>query len=303
LLRVPASDRLIVATFAEWRIFRRSRIKAERDKLTDSSIKWAQARIRVAAAFLGWLTGRSKTLEAVTQSDVDLWLTETPMTTRYVIRDFLVWTNRRKYTYYLKAPQRPSGEPALFVDDDERWKEIEHLLADRTLRNEVRLIALLSLIFAQQVSRICRLSNALIADRRNDVFITFGRDPVKMPPALAVIVRHQLEAALTNPKSLRPDGARWLFPGGHFGAHVSPSAVQRSLTRIGIKSRPTRNSALMSLAAQLQAGIVASAFGLHVNTAIAWADAAGATFNRHVARRSLQGQRRTGRSKSTMRFR
>jgi transposase InsO family protein len=212
LQNVPASDRLFLATFAEWRILRRVRNKAERGRLTDAGIKWAQSRIRAAAAFLAWLRERGKSLERASQPDVDLWLADRRVTTRYVVRDFLIWTNARKCSDRLGIPTRSGDEPAMLMDEKQRWREIEKLLVDRTLRNEVRLIALLSLVFAQHVSRVCRLIDALVDDRAGDVLITFGRDPIRMPPGLAVVLREQLRAARSNPKALRPDGKRWLFP-------------------------------------------------------------------------------------------
>lgn len=165
LQNVPASDRLFLATFAEWRILRRVRNKAERGRLTDAGIKWAQSRIRAAAAFLAWLRERGKSLERASQPDVDLWLADRRVTTRYVVRDFLIWTNARKCSDRLDIPTRSGDEPAMLMDEKQRWREIEKLLVDRTLRNEVRLIALLSLVFAQHVSRVCRLIDALVDDR------------------------------------------------------------------------------------------------------------------------------------------
>lgn len=44
------------------------------------------------------------------------------------------------------------------------------------------------------------------------------------------------------------------------------------------------NGALMSLGADLEAGIIASAFGLNINTAaVRWSIDAGRSFNRHIA--------------------
>lgn len=159
-------------------------------------------------------------------------------------------------------------------------------MVTRSLRTDIRLVALLSLAFAQHASRVCRLTDDTVAERDGVLTLTFAKDPVDMPAALVEVITDQLRKARTNPKSLRADGKRWLFPGQNFGTHITPDAVQRSVVAIGIKTRNSRNAALMSLAAELQAGIIASAFGLHVNTAVVWAESAGGSFNAHVARRA-----------------
>lgn len=281
---VPRDDAFYVRTFAQWRLFRRLRRKAERERLTESGIKWAQMRIRTAAQFLSWLRQKGVTLESCTQPIVDEWLTETDIVTRSTVRDFIRWTNTRGITMNLDVPARERKQPTSGIDDDERWRSIDRLLADRTVSNDVRLVALLSLIFAQHLSRICMLTTDRVAEGLGAVFLTFSKDPIEMPPALAPILLAQVESALRNPKARHPDGKQWLFPGQHFGTHVSDSTLQRRLAAIGVRTRPARNAALMSLSAQMEAGVVAAAFGLHVGTATRWSANAGRTFNRHVER-------------------
>ena len=300
LAEQPKEHVFLIGTYARWRVFRSLRKKLETDKISEAGLKWAKLRIRTAAAFLSWLGSRGLDLARCTQSDVERWLTDSRVVTVYSIRDFLRWTNSRAFTEGLQVPARPRSTAIDAIDDEARWNDIERLLTDKSIRAGLRLIGLLALVFGQHVSRVCTLTVEHIIEDAGVLSVTFGTDPVKMPPCLAEVLSSQSHEAAANPKARRPDGKRWLFPGQQFGNHVTANAVVRALIRIGVKSRPARNAALMSLAAELEAGIVASAFGLHINTAVLWSVNAGRAFNRHIARRtsdrsdSGQAKRDTG---------
>jgi integrase len=284
MLDVPKRDAFYVRTFAQWRVFRGLRGKIEREKATDASMKWAQIRVRTAAQFLSWLAERETDITHCTQAIVDLWLTESDVVTPYIVRDFVRWATKRGFAKRLDVPRRTRKSAVEPMDEDQRWSDIDRLLAASNLSHDVRLIALLALIFAQQISRVCTLTIEHVREGPDGVFVRFGKDPIEMPPILAQVVAEQVKSARTNPKAKRLDGKRWLFPGQHYGEHVTPDALGRRLSAIGVRSRPARNAALMSFAAELNPGIIATAFNLHVNTATLWAVHAGATYNRHVAR-------------------
>ncbi len=245
MLDVPKDDAFVVRTFAQWRILRRLRPKADSNKLTESGVKWAQMRIRTAAQFLAWLRQKDATLQGCTQSLIEVWLTEASVATPYVVRDFIRWTNSRRITSNLDVPSRQRTRVSVIIDDTERWGNIERLLADRTIPNEIRLIALLALVFAQHLSRVCMLTTNLVSEDSGVVFLTFGKDPVEMPPPLIPILLAQVDSAQANPKSNRSDGKLWLFPGQHFGTHVSESVIQRRLAcnrRTNARSLAMRHS-------------------------------------------------------------
>lgn len=54
------------------------------------------------------------------------------------------------------------------------------------------------------------------------------------------------------------------------GRHLADNYLVRLLNERGIRTRSARNGALISLAADLPAPILADLLGLHINTAVRW---------------------------------
>ena len=69
----------------------------------------------------------------------------------------------------------------------------------------------------------------------------------------------------------------WLLPGGAVGRPISARQLLRRLNRLGIHARLARNTALMDLAAQLPATVLADLLNLHTGTVTAWNEVAGNT--------------------------
>jgi hypothetical protein len=87
----------------------------------------------------------------------------------------------------------------------------------------------------------------------------------------------------------RPRGAagrQWLFPGLRPGEHLRPAALGARLRRLGPDHRTARNGALIALAAELPAPVLASLLGLHQNTAIRWTHYAEADWATYLAARA-----------------
>ncbi len=110
-----------------------------------------------------------------------------------------------------------------------------------------------------------------LEEHDNDVYLTVGEHRTLVPPALAELVV-QLRAAAPPASILRSHGdtTGWLFPGLVPGQHLADNYLVKLLNRAGIRTRMARNSALISLAADLPAPILADLLGLHINTAVRW---------------------------------
>jgi hypothetical protein len=74
-----------------------------------------------------------------------------------------------------------------------------------------------------------------------------------------------------------------LLPGGAVGRPISARQLMRRLNRLGIRARLARNTALMDLAAQLPATVLADLLILRTGTATAWNEAAGNTRSGYAA--------------------
>uniref|UniRef100_UPI0037FF5128 hypothetical protein n=1 Tax=Streptomyces sp. NPDC096176 TaxID=3366079 RepID=UPI0037FF5128 len=69
------------------------------------------------------------TLADATQHEVDAWLAGSP-STRYEVRDFVVWAARRGHSGPLLVPHRPKADP-VGIDDDSHWELLQQCLTER----------------------------------------------------------------------------------------------------------------------------------------------------------------------------
>jgi hypothetical protein len=85
---------------------------------------------------------------------------------------------------------------------------------------------------------------------------------------------------------------RWLFPGsGNPGRPMAAGTLSRRLLEHGIDARSTRNTALLTLAADLPAPVLADLLGLHVDTASRWVTYAKQDWSAYLAARAQDARR------------
>ena len=80
-----------------------------------------------------------------------------------------------------------------------------------------------------------------------------------------------------------PQQTPWLFPGHLPGRPVTPATLGERLRALGIYAQTSRRAALLDLAAQLPAAVLADLLGLHENTAAKWMHQAGGDWSRYAA--------------------
>ena len=83
-------------------------------------------------------------------------------------------------------------------------------------------------------------------------------------------------------------GPQWLFPGLLPGRPAARSGFSRKLLDYGIDARPARNAALIALVENVPPPILAETLGIHINTAIRWADIARRDWTAYLAARDAQ---------------
>jgi len=279
LADVPKGHARTLRAFASWKVFRRARRKADRGTLSENGVKWARLRVRQALAFLEWLDGHGIQLEGLAQRDVDLWLAGGP-TTRYVVRDFLAWARARRLAPPVKVPLRQVLSPAQPVDDDERWEQVDRLLSDDTVELDVRVAGLFALLYGQHLSRVSRLRRQDLIVESGRVAIRFGEDMLVLPPGLDQLAVQLLER---RGHALVQGDTAWLFPGGTPGRPITAERFRGRLADVGIPLRPTRQAALLQLAAEMPAPVLADLLGLHANTAVEWVRAARGDWSAYAA--------------------
>ncbi len=87
---VSPATATVLRRYVLWSVLPRARRRASRDRMRGSTPKFVRTRIMVARQFLTWLEGKQIALADATQHDVNTCLRQ-GATTRYRLRDFLLW--------------------------------------------------------------------------------------------------------------------------------------------------------------------------------------------------------------------
>lgn len=280
---VPPEHAKLVRPFAVWGVFRRLRRKANQGELGENGAKWARLRVRQAVQFLAWLDERGASFYDLRQDLVDLWLVSGP-TTRYVVKDFIAWGRARHLIGDIRVPGRQIRDGSEVMSDDGRWEQVESLLNGEESPLELRVAGLFSLIFGQHLSRIVRLRAADIHVFDEGVYVAFGNEPLLLPPVLDQLVLRLIErrghSVVKN--------SDFLFPGGLPGRAIAVESMRLRLKEVDVVLRPSRNSALIELASQLPAPVLADLLGLHDNTAVEWIRSARGDWKAYAASKPVR---------------
>jgi hypothetical protein len=287
LLKDVRSDKAqLVRAFAVWHVFRRARRKAQRGRLTEGGVKWARLRVQQSLKFLDWLEAHGKELSDLTQADMDLWLASGSVT-RYVVRDFISWARARRLIDPVRVPLRQSRSATVQLAEDVRWGQVKSLLESDGVDLAVRVAGLFVLLFGQHLTRVVRLRTSAVQVSGGSVAVVFASEPVTVPPGLDTLVMDLCDRrghAVVN----RGD---WLFQGGIPGRPITAEQLRLRLAEHDIVLRPTRNGALMQLASQVPASVLADLLGLHTNTAVEWVRNSRGDWSRYAAQGAQRSQR------------
>jgi hypothetical protein len=276
-------DRAAVRSFMEWHHLRKLRGQARRAPLRAGHGSGARTEVGAIAAFLKNLNLRDLSLATCTQGHVDDWLVANP--TRPQINQFLGWATKRRYAQGITAPTPPDRRTrrTLVDGDDERWALIQKLIENGDLDMRDRVAGLLVLLYSQQTSRLVTLrADCIAADENGCCTIKLGTVPLNVPEPvaelLADLVRERRGYAAVD-IGINP----WLFPGGRTGQHLSAQQMGVRLRRVGVSPQLARNTALIALAGELPAMVLAKLLGYSVKRAVTWNVEAGNTYPGYAA--------------------
>jgi hypothetical protein len=274
------ADRRLVQAYLTWRVLRRLRRRSETSPGPRTVTGGARHRVLAVVAFLAWLRRHGLTLASCGQGHVETWLATGPAA--YDVRDFLAWAADRKHCPALDipGPQRKAGTAA---SPDQRWELIHRLLGDETLDLTDRAAGCLLLLFGQHLSRTAVMTTSQIITRYDQVLVRFGQHEVPVPDSLGQILTDLIRAGRSHTGTGSPSTSPWLFPGGMPGRPITPSRLGERLRALGVRAMPGRRAALIDLAAQLPAAVLADSLNLSPGTAVGWMHQAGADWNRYAA--------------------
>jgi hypothetical protein len=284
LLTLPPEHARVIEPFARWRVLRHLRNKAAHDELTKGAIQGARTNVRAAIALLAWLNEHNLTITSATQADLEHYLTRGRVrTTTNNIHQFVNWARDTDLNSALSVTIPPQESPSVTMSDTERWRHVELLLHDTTIRHYVRVGGLFMLLFAQPLTTICAMRTSQVKVDEGRLFVTFDRTPIEMPEPLDGLIQQHMTRR--GQASYVSRNSRWLFPGGTPGKHLTTENIRRQLVERGIKPQASRHAALFQLAAEVPHAILADMLGISATTATRWAALSSRTWGHYSASR------------------
>ncbi|MFG1879515.1 hypothetical protein ACGFIV_32245 [Sphaerisporangium sp. NPDC049003] len=279
LADVDPDHRKVLQRFATWHILRRLRTAAARGPFGYGRNQSARNTLVKAADFCAWLDTRDRTLSTCTQADIDTFYARSTET-RPGAHMFLKWclTNRVMPKLTIPTPRSQASAP---ISARQRLDLIRRLTEDDSLELRDRIVALLVLLFAQDVVKITRLTLDDIVGDGDQISIKLGTDPTPIPaPFDGLVVRYinnrpNLVTA-TNP------GSTLLFPGRRAGQPMHPTTLRLRLAAAGIPNLTGRTAALRQLLLHAPAPIVAFLLGYAPSTTTRIAEETGDTYKHYA---------------------
>ncbi|UNK69902.1 hypothetical protein [Microbacterium sp. H1-D42] len=270
-------DRHVLTAYSRWNVIRRVRARAARGKFTSSAAKNVPPHLRVLGDFMMWLAERRTDLATARQAHVDEFLTTHPEGARH-LPQFLKWAHSSGRCGPLTSPTYRSQQPTPQVPANEHWDTVERLLHDNSIRIDTRICGLFVLLYGQRPSHICQLTRDLVVVNETNVLVRFAADPIVLPPGVDDLFREHLS-------TLEDEPTPWLFPGRNPDRPIVEAGLSLRLRDLGISPQASRTTAMMQLAAQLPAAVLAGFLGIHPQTAVAWSKIAASDWSTYPALR------------------
>jgi hypothetical protein len=283
LATLPPEHANLVERFARWRVLRHVRHRAARGELTKGVIQAARTKIRGTIALLAWLDEQHVEIGTATQADLEHYIAIGRPGIANVIYQFVDWVRETGLNPTLHVDSIASGSPAVTMSDADRWRHVERLLHDTTIRHYTRIGGLFMLLFAQPLATICRMKTAQVDVRTEGVFVTFDRTPVEMPEPLGGLIQEHM--ARRGQASYASRNSQWLFPGGIPGNHLGTESIRGQLVERGIKPQASKHAALFQLAATVPHPILADVLGISATSAARWTALSSRTWGQYAAAR------------------
>jgi hypothetical protein len=277
----PASRAHLIRTWAQWTLLRRARSRLARRPFTEGAAHNLRSEVLAAITLLTWIDGTGRALASLTQADIDIWLTSGDASAHvaYQAGEFLRWARRAGLAGHAVIPPREPSSSLAILPEDERWEHLRRCLTDTVLPGDVRCAGALVLLYGLTLSKVTQLAAGDLVIRDDGTYLALSAHELRVAPAVAELLHGQLAHA----------GARsspWLFPGTQPGRHVS-TAMGSKLRQHGLPAvGSARASALISLAAELPAAVIADLLGITIQTAERWAEHARYDWSQYLAART-----------------
>lgn len=234
-------------------------------------------------AFFTWLNDRATPLAAVSQADVEEFLSV--RSARRWLPKFLAWAKERDAAPDVEVPALPSALPNITTPEEEHERTVSVLTLDETIPVDVRLPALLLAVYGLPASKVLTLRRAqLHVEPDGVVDLTVGGHPLRLPEPLAALARVQIgRDADSEPED-------WLFPGNSPGRPRDAQYLTHRLQPLGTRVSALQKTARFRLAGAVPAKVLADMLDFHVSTFETYANLAGGVRGDYPALRSTESQ-------------
>jgi hypothetical protein len=273
-------DRATVTAFANWHVARKLAATTARHGGAPprSATKHARNQIRQAIALARSLHAKNLELADLRQDLLDEWVAE-GASTRRVVNSFVDWLSRAQPHKRQLTIAWPTGERNVAIaSDQQRLHALTALLENPNVEPGIRFAAAAVLLFGQPLTRVSALRRGDLTQTPTGWQVRFGQRPVALPRRLHELAAELTAAAPSGRARTAAGSTDWLMPGRKHGAHTTAEDLRRRLTVLGLPIRPGRRSALLALAVELPAPVLAEHFAVHRARAAQWTRAAGVDY-------------------------
>ncbi|WP_157896185.1 hypothetical protein [Mycobacteroides chelonae] len=281
---LPAHQASLIGPYARWAVLRAARRRARRRGYTAGAAESGRERIRTAVRLLNHLDQQGIQIGDLTQPMIDAWTAGNAERSSNVT-GFIHWLAQRGITASdLSVVRQRRAMPSEIACEDAHHARIDRLLhGDGAEDLSTRVAGLLVLLYGARLTQVQRLTTGDITTSAGNTQIKLASHPLQLPDAVGALVNELAAAARNNWRARTHTGEHYLFPGGQPGMPIHAATLSRKLTAADIPDRISRNRALLALANDVPAAVIAAQLGLHATTTSGWAKFAQRDWSAYTA--------------------
>ena len=270
---LPPHHAAVIGPYANWKVLRTVRRRTRRRRTSIGVAGSARERIRAAVRLLRHLDHDGGGIGVLTQDVLDRW-TNGNRSRSSDIAPFIRWLNISGVTEGLRVEVQKAADPSEINPEELHSTLIRELISGQTTADlATRVAGLLILLYGARTESVHRLTTADISTAEGRTYLAIAKDPLELPSPVAQLIEQLADIAERSARAqTRAGQAGYLFASPRRSHEpVHPTTLGRKLTQAGIHPQIARNSAMLTLASDLPAAVVATQMGLTAQTTTRWA--------------------------------
>jgi len=283
LTSVPAAHVDILRRYTHWHVLRDMRRAAAQGRLTQSIADAKRRCIRVAAEFLAYLDHRDLTIETATQAALEDFQDHVGRQLRHE-HSFVTWLRNSRINTGLQIPYVPRAQPE---SQRRRRAPLDHRGTARERHHDPPLHPHRRTVHAPvRPAPLTTRRDAGRPDQRDrrpsPRRLPQHPDPDAPPSTTFSATTSTTEARASMPHAA-PSGCS---PAATPGRHLATENIRAQLVEIGINPYQRRKAALLQLASDIPAPVLAELIGITNDNAADWARLAARDWTGYIADRA-----------------